>query len=85
MGYLKHTRKLISPLEAVKCMIPKWFIDAVYAVHYDMKGQTGGGMSLGKGLIYNQSTKQKINTKSSTVCEVIACWSRWSITSSIMD
>ena len=36
-----------------------------------MKGHTGGGMTLGRGSIYNRSTKQKLNTKSSTEAEVV--------------
>ena len=47
------------------------WIDASYAVHQDMKGQTGGAMSLGTGLIHLQSSKQKINAKSSTESEII--------------
>ena len=36
-----------------------------------MRGHTGGEMTMGKGLIYNRSTKQKINTKSSTETELV--------------
>ena len=36
-----------------------------------MKGHTGAGMTMGKGSIYNKSTKQKINAKSSTEAELI--------------
>ena len=34
-----------------------------------MRSQTGGLLSMGKGAVYNTSTKQKINTKSSTEAE----------------
>ena len=37
-----------------------------------MKGHTGGAMTLGKGSIFNKSTKQKINSKSSTETEIIS-------------
>ena len=47
------------------------WIDAAYAVHNDMKSQTGGAISLGKGTITNKSIKQKLNTKSLTESEVV--------------
>ena len=71
MGYLKLTKDLVLTLEADKINFLKWFIDASYAVHKDMRGHTGGGMTMGKGAVYNRSTKQKINTKSSTETEVV--------------
>ena len=41
------------------------------SVYYDMPNHTCGTMSSGKGVIYSNSSKQKINTKSSTECELI--------------
>ena len=40
-------------------------------MHPDMRSQTGGNMSLGKGAIISTSIKQKMNTKSSTETELI--------------
>eukprot|EP00957_Ditylum_brightwellii_P048284 3664415-Ditylum_brightwellii.AAC.1 len=37
-----------------------------------MRGHLGVTMSLGEGLIFSSSTKQKLNTKSSTETELIA-------------
>lgn len=37
-----------------------------------LKSLTGGGMTLGKGIIQSQSRKQKLNTKSSTEAELVA-------------
>ena len=71
MSYLKGTKDLVLTLEADALNLLKWFIDASFAVHQDMKGHTGGGLTMGKGAIYNRSTKQKINAKSSTETEVI--------------
>jgi hypothetical protein len=51
--------------------IVKWRIDASFAVHPDMKSHTGGMLSLGKGSIYSTSTRQKLNTKSSTEAELV--------------
>ena len=47
------------------------WIDAAYAVHNDMRSHTGGAMSFGYGIVHYLSTKQKLNTKSSTEAEVM--------------
>lgn len=51
--------------------LAKWNIDASHAVHWDCKGQTGAGMTLGRGAVTSFSKKQKINTRSSTESEVV--------------
>lgn len=71
LSYLKGTKELVLTLEVDVINILKWFIDASYAIHRDMKGHTGGGMTMGKGAIFSKSTKQKINTTSSTETEVV--------------
>ena len=47
------------------------WIDASYAVHPDMRSQTGGAQSMGRGILHGSARKQKINAKSSTEAEVI--------------
>jgi hypothetical protein len=47
------------------------WIDASYAVHADMKSHTGGAISLGRGAVMSKSSKQKLNTKSSTAAELV--------------
>ena len=47
------------------------FIDASYAVHPNMRGHTGGAISFGVGIIHGKASKQKINVKSSTECELV--------------
>ena len=69
--YLRGTPKLYLTLEADNTHIVKWWIDASFAVHKDMKSHTGGTMSLGKGSAYSASTRQKLNTKSSTEAELV--------------
>jgi hypothetical protein len=71
MRYLRGTVDMPLTLEANNMSIVKWWVDAAYAVHPDMKSHTGGLMSLGKGAIYGASTKQKLNTKSSTEAELV--------------
>ena len=69
--YLRLTRNLFLTLEADNLSVVKWWVDASYAVHADMRSHTGATMSLGKGAIYGTSTKQKLNSKSSTEAELI--------------
>ena len=47
------------------------YVDASFAVHPDMKSQTGANISLGKGPVFTSSTKQKLNGTSSTEAELI--------------
>lgn len=69
--YLRDTADLILTLESDKSGTIHWFVDAAFAFHHDMKGHTGGMLSLGKGAIYSTSQKQKLNTKSSTESELV--------------
>jgi hypothetical protein len=69
--YLRDSKELYLTLEADDGIDIKWWIDASFAVHPDMKSHTGGTMSLGKGSIYSVSRKQRINTKSSTEAELV--------------
>jgi hypothetical protein len=70
--YLRKTKDMPLRLEAESLKIAKWWVDASYAVHPDMKSHTGGVFSMGKGGIYGTSTRQRINAKSSTEAELIA-------------
>jgi len=45
--------------------------DAAFPVHMDMRSHTGGLMSFGRGMIHCRSSKQKLNTKSSTEAGVV--------------
>ena len=47
------------------------WIDAAHAVHSNMCSHTGGAISMGYGVLHTKSSKQKINTKSSTESEVV--------------
>ena len=49
----------------------KWWINASFAIHSDMRSHTGGTMSFGKGLVYSMCWKQCINMKSSTETKLI--------------
>jgi hypothetical protein len=47
------------------------WVDASYAVHSDMRSHTGGLISFGTGGLICKSSKQKLNTRSSTEAEVV--------------
>jgi hypothetical protein len=71
MQYLRGSMYMPLTLEADGMSVIKWWADASFAVHPDMKSHTGGMMTLGKGAIYGTSTRQKINTRSSTEAELV--------------
>jgi hypothetical protein len=71
MRYLRSTVNMPLTLESENVNIIKWWADASYAVHPDMRSHTGSTMSLGRGVIYGTSTRQKLNTKSSTEAELV--------------
>jgi hypothetical protein len=85
--YLRSIKDLDLRLSANNLNIVKWWVDASYAVHHDMRSHTGRTMSMGTGAIYSTSKKQKLNTKSSTKAEVVgvndvlpqALWTRYFI------
>ena len=69
--YLWGTKDLCLTLQSTNVCDIKWWVDASFAVHPDMRSHTGGVMSLGKGAVFGQSTRQKLNTKSSTESEIV--------------
>ena len=80
--YLKKTIELPRIIGASSLDTLHTWVDASYATHMDMKGHTGGGISLGIGLVASKSGKQKLNTKSSTEAEVVGAsdylpWTVW--------
>jgi hypothetical protein len=91
--YLRGTHKMPLTLEAGNLQVIKWWVDASYAVHDDMKSHTGGMMTMGKGVVYATSTRQKLNTRSSTEAELVGMhdvlpqviWTRYFIMSQGYD
>ena len=85
MSYLKETPFLPLVLGWDETGNIYWFVDAAFAVHDDLRSHSGGYMTLGKGGIITSSTKQKLNTNSSTEAEVVGvddnmsfiCWARY--------
>ena len=83
--YLAMTADLPLTLSADGSGILKWYVDAAFAVHPNMHGYSGGGFTMGRGFPINNSTKHKLNTRSSTESEVVGvddfmpaiCWTRY--------
>jgi hypothetical protein len=69
--YLRGTKHMALTLEADNLQMIKWWVDASFGVHKDMRSHTGGTMSLGNGSVYSTSVRQKLNTKSSTEAELV--------------
>ena len=82
LTYLKCTLKMPRILSADRLDTIKSWVDASYATHEDMRGHTGGVISMGSGVINTRPGKQRINTKSSTETEVVGAsdflpWTVW--------
>ena len=82
LGYLKGTMNMKRIIGSDGLSTLRTYVDASYATHPDMKGHTGGLISLGKGTIQTKSSKQKLNTKSSTESELVGAsdfipWTLW--------
>ena len=71
MKYLQSNTKLDLTLEAENIHAVKWWVDADFALHPDMKSHTGATMSQGKVSVYSTSIRQKLNTKSSNTAELV--------------
>merc|ERR1712125_126822 len=71
MGYLNSTIHEKRTLGADSIIDLSTWIDSSYAIHADMKGHTGGGMSFGIGVFGEKSNKQRINSMSSTESEFV--------------
>ena len=71
MEYLKGDRDRPLVLGASNDGLLMWYIDTSFAVHPNMHGHTGGGLTMGRGFPISVSTKQKLNTRSSTESELV--------------
>ena len=71
LEYLRGTLDEFLTLGADDLGMIKTWVDASYAVHQDMKSHTGGVVSFGLGAVMSKSSKQKLNTKSSTEAELV--------------
>jgi hypothetical protein len=70
--YIRETKDLVLTLGAKGDNVLRWWVDGSHTVHPNMRGHTGGGLSMGLGYPVSQSNKQKLNTRSSTESELVA-------------
>ena len=85
MKYIRGTCKLPLILSTDGSGILKWWVDASFTVHPNMQGHSGGGLSFRWRFPIVSSTKQKLNTQSSTETEVVGaddfmpaiCWTQY--------
>ena len=70
--YLRATCELPLILGGDGTGVLSWYVDTSFAVHPDMRGHTGGTMTMGRGFPLDKSTKHKLNTCSSTESEIVA-------------
>jgi hypothetical protein len=70
--YLRETKDLPLRIGADKHGVLEWYVDASFAVHPNMRGHTGGGLTMGKGFPIVGCWKQKLNTRSSTESKLVA-------------
>jgi len=55
MSYLRDTIDDVHILEADNTQTIRWYVDAAFAVHKDMKSHTGAVMTLGSGAVMSLS------------------------------
>jgi len=75
---LSHLMKYLR-VDRLRPLIPSangsgvlmWYVDASFAVHPNMCSRNGGGLTMGRGFPIVSSTKQKLNTQSSTESELV--------------
>jgi hypothetical protein len=71
MEYLRVNRLHPLILSANGSGVLMWYVDASFAVHPNMRSHTGGGLTMGRGFLIISSTKQQLNTRSSTESELV--------------
>jgi hypothetical protein len=71
MEYLRGDQDRPLVISAENDGLLMWYVDALFAVHPNMCGHTGGGLTMGQGFPIVASRKQKLNTKSSTESELV--------------
>jgi len=85
MRYIRGTRDPPLILNTNGSGILKWYVDAPLAVHPNMRGNSGGGLSLGHGFPIVSSIEQRLNGRSLTETEIIGsddfmpaiCWTSY--------
>ncbi len=69
--YLQSTVNLPLILDAMSGRVLHWYVGTAFAVHPNMRGHSGGAMTLGLGFPISSSFKQKLNTHSLTESKLV--------------
>ncbi len=85
MEYLRGNHDQPLVLGADNNRLLMWYVDALFAMHPNMRRHTGGGLTMGRGFPISVLTKQKLNTRSSTESELVGvndmmpiiCWTHY--------
>ncbi len=72
--YLRLTKDLPLRIGANKHGTLEWYVDASFAVHPNMRGHTGRGLTMGAGFLIIGSWKQKLNTRSLTGSKLVGVY-----------
>ena len=72
LQYLNGSKNLHLILKGNQNMEVTAYIDASYGIHDDLKSHTGIVIQVGGAMVFAKSSKQKLNSKSSTEAELIA-------------
>eukprot|EP00957_Ditylum_brightwellii_P209218 15360855-Ditylum_brightwellii.AAC.1 len=72
MKYLHTTRYMLLTLKADSLNHMQWWVYTSFAIPPDMKSHTGGVTMMGKGAIYVEFTKQKLNRRNLTEAEIVS-------------
>jgi hypothetical protein len=71
MEYLRGNHDQPLVLGADNNGLLMWYVDTSFAMHPNMRGHTGGGLTMGRGFPILVLTKQKLNMRSSTESELV--------------
>jgi hypothetical protein len=69
--YLRSTIDMPLTLGDTSGGVLHWYVDAAFAVHPNMRGHSGGALTLGIGFMISSLGKQKLNMWSSTESELV--------------
>jgi hypothetical protein len=71
MQCLRSTKLLGLILSTNGSGVLKWWVEASFVVHPNVRGHSGGGLLMGRGFPIVGAKKQRINTRSSTETEIV--------------
>jgi hypothetical protein len=78
LRYINSTRTLSLTLSADDFSFALCYTDSSFGVHPEMRSHSGSCITIGRGFFYCKSSKQKLNTKSSTEAELVAASDHYS-------